>query len=121
MTHDDPHSRAADAVHEGRPVEEQFVKQGRGGRRISMVLVGGLVLTAIGFVILYLVFAPAFSAGDANSGQQAVDAAAFQGEGGDSVPAADAPTTSTGDPTSPPTGEAPNVNAPTVQAAPSGQ
>ncbi len=120
MTHDDPHSRAADAVHEGRPVEEQFVKQGRGGRRITLVMVGGIALTLIGFVVLYLVFAPGFSGEDANTGQQSVDAAAFQ-DGAVTPPAADAPTTATGEPTSPPTGEAPNVNAPTVQAAPSGQ
>ncbi len=116
MTHDDPHSRAADAVHEGRPVEEQFTKQGRGGRRISVVLALGIGLTALGFFILYLFFSPGFSAGDPNTGQQGVDSAAFQGDG---VPAADAPTTSTGEPTAPPTGEAPNVKAPTVQAAPS--
>ena len=120
MAHDDPHSRAADAVHDGRPVEAQFVKQGRGGRRIVLVLIVAFALTALGFVIVQLVFAPRFEAGDANAGQQAVDAAAFQGEGGDSVPAADAPTTSTGEPTRPTTGEAANVNAPTVQAAPSG-
>lgn len=116
MTHDDPHSRAADAVHEGRPVEEQFVKQGRGGRRITLVMGVGIALTVVGFVILYLIFSPGFSATNAESGKQAVDAAAFQDSG---VPAADAPTTATGEPTSPPTGEAPNVNAPTVQAAPS--
>ncbi len=120
MTDNDPHSRAADAVHEGRPVEEQFTKQGRGGRRITVVMAVGIALTLIGFVIMYLVFAPAFSAGDANTGQQSVDAAAFQ-DGAITPPAADAPTTATGEPTSPPTGEAPNVNAPTVQAAPSGE
>lgn len=120
MTHDDPHSRAADAVHEGRPVDEQLIKQGRGGRRITLVMVVGIVLTLIGFLVLYLVFSPGFSAGDANTGQQAVDAAAFQ-DGAVTPPAADAPTTTTGEPTSPPTGEAPNVNAPTVQAAPSDQ
>lgn len=120
MTHNDPHSRAADAVHEGRPVEAQFVKQGRGGRRITLVMVGGIALTLVGFVVLYLVFTPGFSAEDANTGRQNVDAAAFQ-DGTPTPPAADAPTTATGEPTSPPTGETPNVNAPTVQAAPSDQ
>ena len=38
--------------------------------------------------------------------------AAFQGDAA-TPPAADAPTTATGQPTRPPTGEAPNVNAPT--------
>lgn len=116
MTDNDPHTRAADAVHEGRPVEEQFVKGGRGGRRISVMMGIGIALTAVGFLVLYLVFSPGFTEGTPESGRQAVDAAAFQDSG---VPAADAPTTTTGEPTTPPTGEAPNVNAPTVQAAPS--
>jgi hypothetical protein len=89
MSHDDPHSRSADAVHEGRPVEEQFIKQGRGGRRISIVMGVGIALTAIGFIILFLVFSPGFSSTEGESGNQAVDAAAFQDSG---VPAADAPT-----------------------------
>ena len=119
MTHDDPHSRAADALHEGRPVEAQLVKQGRGGRRIVLVLIVAFVLTALGFLIVQLAFAPRFEAGDPNAGRQRVDSAAFQ-DGSSTPPAADAPTTSTGEPTSPPTGEAPNVNAPTVQAERSG-
>lgn len=88
MTHDDPHSRAADAVHAGRPVEEQLVKQGRGGRRMSIVMGVGIALTLVGFVVLFLIFSPGFSAEDANTGQQGVDAAAFQEEPSTS-PAAD--------------------------------
>lgn len=80
MTHDDPHSRAADAVHAGLPVEEQLVKQGRGGRRMSIVMGVGIALTLAGFVVLFLIFSPGFSAEDANTGQQSVDAAAFQEE-----------------------------------------
>ena len=114
MTHDDPHSRAADAVHEGRPVEEQFTKQGRGGRRISVVMGVGIALTAVGFIILYLIFSPGFSSTNGESGKQDVDAAAFQDSG---VPAADAPTTATGEPIPTPTGQAPNVNAPTVPSS----
>ena len=30
MTHQSPHDKAADAVHEGRPVEAQYVRGGRG-------------------------------------------------------------------------------------------
>ncbi len=92
MTHDDPHSRAADAVHEGRPVEEQFVKQGRGGRRMSIVMGVGIALTLVGFVVLLLIFSPGFSAMDVNTGRQSVDAAAFQEEPS-APPAADARTT----------------------------
>ncbi len=117
MSHQDPHSEAADAVHEGRPVEAQYTKQGRGGRRISVVMVVAFALTALGFLAVFLAYNGAFSAGNANDGDQTVDAAAFSNR--QDVPAADAPTTSTGEPTAPATGEAPNVNAPTVSAQPS--
>lgn len=119
MTHEDPHSRAADAVHEGRPVEAQYVKQGRGGRRIMLVLFGGIALVAVAFGLLWLSTSGRIADTNANDGDQAVDAAAFQGaENRIAVPAADAPTTPEGEPTNPPTGEAPNVNAPVVQADP---
>jgi hypothetical protein len=77
----------------------------------------GIALTAVGFLVLYLIFSPGFSGGTPRNGRQAVDSAAFRDSG---VSSADAPTTATGEPTAPPTGEAPNVNAPLVQAAPSG-
>lgn len=104
-----------DAVHEGRPVEAKYVRQGRGGVRVATVLAVAFVLTAIGFAIVWLFWAGPFAAGRANTGQQAVDAAAFQ-NGDRSPPKADAPTTSTGAPTRPATGDAANVNAPTVSA-----
>jgi hypothetical protein len=114
MTHESPHDKAADAVHEGRPVEAQYVRGGRGGSRILMVLVGGLALVAICFALIYAFSAGGFAKTNANDGDQAVDAQAFQGEGGTDIPSADASTTADGQPTNPPTGEAPNVNAPTV-------
>lgn len=117
MTHDDPHSRAADAVHEGRPVEAQYVRAGRGGARILIVLLVAIALVAIAFAVIYLSSANRLADTNANDGDQAVDAAAFQGDFA-TPPAADAPTTATGEPTNPATGDAPNVNAPTVQAQP---
>ncbi|MBD7941451.1 hypothetical protein [Brevundimonas guildfordensis] len=39
MTHQDPHSHSADAVETHHAVEAQYVRQGRGGRRILMVLI----------------------------------------------------------------------------------
>lgn len=119
MSHDDPHTEAADAVHEGRPVEAQNTKQGKGGRRITLSMGIAIALTAIGFIVVFLLFSGSFNrAGDDDADNGAQQAQAFSE--GDGVPAADAPTTATGEPTSPPTGEAPNVNAPTVQVAPSG-
>nr|WP_313429174.1 hypothetical protein [Brevundimonas diminuta] len=39
MTHQDPHSHSADAVHEHQAVEAQYVRQGRSGRRILVLLI----------------------------------------------------------------------------------
>ncbi|HEY4585775.1 MAG TPA: hypothetical protein VIG84_05235 [Brevundimonas sp.] len=39
MTHQDPHSHSADAVEDHRAVEAQYVRQGRGGRRILTLLI----------------------------------------------------------------------------------
>jgi hypothetical protein len=117
MTHHDPHSESADAVHEGRPVDAQYVRGARPGRRILWLLILSGGAAAILLLGMWFLSNGGFAAQNANDGDQAVDAAAFSVR--DEIPAADAPTTSTGEPTSPPTGQAPNVNAPTVQAAPS--
>ena len=115
MSHDNPHDRAADAVHEGRPVEAQYVRGGRKGSRILLVLIGGLLLVAVAYALIYAFSAGPLSETNANDGDQKTDAAAFQDRRVE-VPAADAPTTATGEPTDPPTGEAPNVNAPVNKA-----
>ena len=115
MTHDDPHSRAADAVNEHRPVEAQYVRQGRSGVRILTLLIISAGAAAILLLGMWLLSQGGFAAQNVNNGDQAVDARAFR-DPAPAPPAADAPTTSTGQPTNPPTGEAPNVNAPTVSA-----
>lgn len=38
MSHQDPHSHSADPVQHGEPVEAQYVRQGRSGRRILIIL-----------------------------------------------------------------------------------
>ncbi len=117
MSHNDPHSEAADAVHEGRPVDAQYVRGARPGKRILWLLILSGGATAILLLGMWFLSNGGFAAQNPNKGEQAADAAAFSNAA--PVPAADAPTTATGEPTSPPTGAAPNVNAPTVQAAPS--
>jgi len=112
-----PHEEVADAVHAGRPVEAQYVRGGRGGVRILTLLLVSLAAVAILLLGMWFVSQGGFAQTNANDGDQAVDAAAFQGDRV-AVPAADAPTTATGQPTNPSTGEAPNVNAPVVSAEP---
>lgn len=115
MTHESPHDKAADAVHEGRPVEAQYVRGGRGGVRILTLLIVSAGAAAILLLGMWFVSNGGFDNTNANTGQQPVDAQAFS-QDATTPPTADAPTTSTGQPTNPPTGEAPNVNAPTTSA-----
>ena len=112
MTHHDPHSEAADAVHEGRPVDAQYVRGARPGKRILVLLIVSAGAAAVLLLGMWFVSNGGFAAQNVNTGSQPVDAAAFQDAG--EIPAADAPTTATGDAAPVPTGEAPNVNAPTV-------
>lgn len=112
MTHHDPHSEAADAVHEGRPVDAQYVRGARPGKRILVLLIVSAGAAAVLLLGMWFVSNGGFETTNANNGDQAVDAAAFS-ERVD-VPAADAPTTATGEAVPTPTGETPNVNAPTV-------
>ncbi len=115
MTHQSPHDKSADAVHEGRPVEAQYVRGGRGGVRILTLLIVSAGAAAILLLGMWFVSNGGFERTNANNGEQPVDAQAFNRETA-APPAADAPTTSSGLPTSPPAGEAPNVNAPTTPA-----
>lgn len=115
MTHDNPHDRAADAVHDGRPVEAQYVRQGRAGVRILTLLIVSAGAAAVLLLGMWFLSQGGFSNTNANNGDQTVDVAAFNGDAA-TPPAADAPTTATGQPTSPPTGQTPNVNAPTTPA-----
>ena len=113
MTHESPHDKAADAVHEGRPVEAQYVRGGRGGVRILTLLVISLAAVAVLLLGMWFVSQGGFANTNANSGQQAVDVQAFQGEAAPS-PTADAPTAQGGRPATPSAGDTANVNAPTV-------
>ncbi len=99
------------------------VRDARGaapGRRIVWILALSAGTAAILLLGMWAVSNGGFAAQNANEGQQAVDAAAFSNNAGD-IPLVDAPTSSTGEPTNPSNGDTPNVNAPTVSAAPSQQ
>jgi len=109
----DPHTKAADAVHEGRPVDAKYVRGARPGGRILLILVLSAGAAAILLLGMWFLSNGGFAGQNANTGAQAVDARAFDGDAA-TAPTADAPTTSTGQPAPVPTGQAPNVNAPTT-------
>lgn len=87
MTHQSPHDRSADAVHEGRPVEAQYVRGGRGGVRILTLLAVSAGAAAILLLGMWFVSQGGFARTNANNGEQAVDSQAFR----DAAPSADAP------------------------------
>ena len=77
MTHTDPHSESADAVHEGRPVDAQYVRGARPGKRILWLLIVSGGAAAILLIGMWFVSNGGFETTNANIGDQAVDAAAF--------------------------------------------
>lgn len=109
----DPHTQAADAVHEGQAVDAKYTRGARPGGRILLILGGGLILVVLAFLLIWGPGSAMLSRTNANDGDQAVDSAAFDNDAA-TAPAADSPTTSTGAAAPVPTGEAPNVNAPTT-------
>ena len=88
MTHDDPHSKSADPVHEGRPVEAQYVRQGRGGMRILTVLIISVALAAAALLGWWLLNAGAFTETDLEGGREAEASAEFSEAEDPGVPAA---------------------------------
>lgn len=77
MTHRSPHNEAADAVHEGRPVDAAYVRGGGKGRRIFILLVVSLSAVAVLLLGMWLVSQGGFAGTNANTGAQAVDVQAF--------------------------------------------
>ena len=77
MTQQTPHDKAADAVHDGRPVEAQYVRGGRGGVRILTLLAVSLAAVAVLLLGMWFVSQGGFAGTNANNGEQAVDSQAF--------------------------------------------
>ena len=77
MAHNDPHARAADAVHEGRPVDAQYVRGARPGKRILWLLILSGGAAAILLLGMWALSNGGFAAQNPTVRQKAVDAAAF--------------------------------------------
>jgi hypothetical protein len=77
VTHDDPHSRSADPVHEGRPVEAQYVRQGRKGSRIVWLLAISTALAAAALLGWWALNSGGLAETNPDAGREPADAAAF--------------------------------------------
>ena len=96
MTPDSPHDRAADAVHEGRPVEAQYVRGGRGGVRILLLLIASAGAAAL---LLLAVWAFSRTSLAETENPDNVPPAATAFDQTPTAPAPDAQTTATDQPT----------------------
>jgi hypothetical protein len=81
MTHPSPHDKAADAVHEGRPVEARYVRGGGKGGRILFLLLVSLSAVAVLLLGMWVVSQGGFADTNPNTGAQAVDVQAFDNTG----------------------------------------
>jgi flagellar basal body-associated protein FliL len=86
MTHPSPHDKAADAVHEGRPVEAQYVRGGVKGRRVLILLLVSLSAVAVLLLGMWFASQGGFADTNANTGAQTVDVQAFDDTGPAPVP-----------------------------------
>lgn len=75
----DPHSQAADAVHEGRPVEAQYVRQGRRGVHVLWILAISLPLAVLAvWGVWALFFSGPLSATEPHNASEPQDAQVFE-------------------------------------------
>lgn len=76
MTHQDPHSHSADAVNTHHAVEAQYVRQGRSGRRILMILLLSAGAAAVLLIGMWAVSNSGFARQDGASEPAPVEASA---------------------------------------------
>lgn len=76
-----PHDKAADAVHEGRPVDAKYVRGGRRNPRILFLLLLSTSAVAVLLLGMWLLSNDGFSAQNPTQGEQAANAQTFSEDG----------------------------------------
>lgn len=71
------HDKAADAVHEGRPVEARFVRGGGKGRSLMTILVISTLVTALLLIGMLVFWNVMDGDADPSAREKAADSAAF--------------------------------------------
>lgn len=107
----DPHSQAADAVHEGRPVEAQYVRQGRRGTHVLWILVVSLIMVVAAFAVIFFGSSEGMNATTSDNNKTRGEAATF------AAPEPAAKQTSSEDPSAPARGSTNSGQQPTAQPA----
>lgn len=87
----DPHSQAADAIHEGRPIEAQYVRQGRRGTHVLWIMLISLALVAVAFLAVWGLHMGPFASADRNAAALPSEAAKFDAPSEPGVKQAPAP------------------------------
>ena len=77
MTHQDPHSHSADAVEHQAPIEAQYVRQGRSGKRILWILILSAGATATLLLGMWLLSNGGFQTVNPDAGGTREDVAPF--------------------------------------------
>lgn len=95
MTHQDPHSHSADAVEHHDPIEAQYVRQGRGGRRILWLLIVSGGAAAVLLLGMWLLSNSGFQTVNADAAGAKADSAAFNQPAAATPPPAGAATPTT--------------------------
>lgn len=65
------HDRAADAVHEGRPVKAEYVRSGRPGRRVLVILAVSTIAAAAVLLTLWAASSGVFASQDPTDAEEA--------------------------------------------------
>ena len=76
----DRHDKAADAVHEGRPVDADYVRSGGKGRSVLPILIISTLATAAILIGLFVLWSGTRGDVDRSPAEKAADSAVFAGD-----------------------------------------
>lgn len=85
------HDRAADAVHDGRPVKAEYVRSGRPGRRVLVILAVSTIAVAAVLLSLWAASSGVFASQNPTDAEEAAAQQAFDTDGSYTPPPAERP------------------------------
>lgn len=85
------HDRTADAVHEGRPVKAEYVRSGRPGRRVLVILAVSTVAVAVALLSLWAATNGVFASQEPTDAEEAAAQQTFDTNAPYASPSAERP------------------------------